>query len=88
MEGQITEDETGLSNTLTRLAWNTIKPSLAIVINGDIARRVPIYDAEDRSNCSNYQPISILPVVRKLFEAVLHRKIWKLLITVNFSSEN
>ena len=32
------------------------------------ARVIPIYKSEDRRKCDNYRPISILPIVSKVFE--------------------
>ena len=32
------------------------------------ARVIPIYKSEDRRKCENYRPISILPIVSKVFE--------------------
>jgi hypothetical protein len=29
---------------------------------------VPIYKSEDRKKCENYRPISILPIISKMFE--------------------
>ncbi len=36
-----------------------------------IARVTPIYKKDDETNFSNYQPISLLPAISKLFEKVI-----------------
>ena len=39
-----------------------------------IAKIVPIYKKEDPSDPSNYRPISILPILSKVFEKVIYQR--------------
>ena len=39
----------------------------------------PIYKSEDRSKCENYRPISILPVVSKIFEKEIFQQLYSYL---------
>ncbi len=41
-----------------------------------IARVTPIYKKDDETNFSNYQPISLLPAISKLFEKVIFSQIY------------
>ena len=40
-----------------------------------IARVIPLYKAESRSDISNYRPISLLPVFSKIFEKLIHSRL-------------
>ena len=40
-----------------------------------IARVVPIFKKGDKSNPGNYRPISILPVISKLFEKLINKRL-------------
>jgi hypothetical protein len=62
-----------------RLSADIIAPSLTCIFNLSLdtgiyvddwkrARVIPIYKSEDRRKCENYRPISILPIVSKIFE--------------------
>ena len=35
-----------------------------------LAKIIPIYKSEDRKKCENYRPISVLPVISKVFESL------------------
>ena len=35
----------------------------------------PIHKGESKSNCSNYRPISILPIFSKIFEKLMHGRL-------------
>ena len=62
-----------------RLSADIIAPSLTYIFNLSLdtgiyvdewkrAQVIPIYKSEDRRKCENYRPISILPIVSKVFE--------------------
>ena len=36
---------------------------------------MPIYKSEDKTKCENYRPISVLPVVSKVFEKEIFRQL-------------
>ena len=40
------------------------------------ARVTPIFKSGDRRQCENYRPISILPVVSKVFEREVFRQLY------------
>lgn len=76
---------------ILKLSCNIIAPSLTYIFNQSIttgvfvddwkrARVVPIYKSEDRRKCENYRPISILPVVSKLFEKEIFGQFYQYLI--------
>ena len=43
------------------------------------ARVVPLYKKDDRNQEGNYRPVSILPVVSKIFERVVHEQLYNYL---------
>ena len=44
------------------------------------ARVIPVYKTEDRTKCENYRPISILPIISKLFEKEVFGQLYQYLI--------
>jgi hypothetical protein len=54
--------------------------STGIYINDwKLARVSPIYKSADRKKCENYRPISILPIISKVFEREVFTQIYKYL---------
>ena len=71
-----------ISSYFLKLALPFIENSLAFVFNTSIetsifpdswkiARVTPIYKNGDRAEKSNYRPISVLPVISRLFEKLV-----------------
>ena len=44
-----------------------------------IAKVIPIYKAKDHREFTNYRPISLLPVISKLLEKVIHKRVYTFL---------
>lgn len=40
-----------------------------------IAKVTPLYKSGNKSDCSNYRPISVLPVIAKIFEKILYKRL-------------
>ena len=40
------------------------------------ARIIPVYISEDRRTCESYRPMSILPIVSKIFEREVFRQLY------------
>lgn len=51
-----------------------------------IACVIPIFKSGNKKSVSNYRPISLLPLIGKLFEKLLHRRIYHFLNDKNFFS--
>jgi exonuclease III len=49
-----------------------------------IAKVIPLFKSGDRTSPNNYRPISILPVISKIFEKVMHTRLTKFLNDQNF----
>jgi hypothetical protein len=73
---------TGMDNIpakILKMSADIIAPSLTAIFNLSLnsctyvnawkmARITPIFKSENRQKCENYRPISILPIISKIFE--------------------
>ena len=41
-----------------------------------LAKVVPVYKSGDSDSCNNYRPISVLPVFSKVFERIVHKRLY------------
>ena len=73
------------SNTLKLIA-NKVSPSLTLIINQSLstgifpdslktAKVIPSHKKDEKTIMSNYRPISILPVLSKIIESVMHSQL-------------
>ena len=44
-----------------------------------LAKIIPIYKAKDKKDISNYRPISLLPIISKILEKVVHKNLYTFL---------
>ena len=69
---------------ILKLASGIIAPSLTFIFNLSLATGIyvddwkrarvrPIYKSEDKRKCENYRPISVLPIISKVFEGEVFR---------------
>ncbi len=76
---------------MLKLSCDITAPSLTYIFNLSIstgvyvddwkrARIIPVYKTEDRTKCENYRPISILPIISKLFEKEVFGQLYQYLI--------
>ena len=73
----------GISLEVLKLISNEISSSITLIINQTltteifpdklkIAKVVPIFKKDSKKEFQNYRPISVLPVISKIFESVIH----------------
>ena len=73
----------GVSSKLVKDLKYDLSYPLSIIINYSLAmglvrnmakldKIIPIYKAKDKKKISNYRPISLLPVISKILEKVVH----------------
>jgi uncharacterized protein (UPF0371 family) len=79
------------SSLLKYIKYNIASP-LSILINKslqtgtlpnllNLAKVVPIHKAKTKELLSNYRPISLLPIVSKLFEKIVHKRLYNFLLS-------
>ena len=73
----------GISSELLKLINNDISACITLIINQSIksgifpdrlkiAKVTPIYKKDDKKFIKSYRPISVLPVISKVFETVIY----------------
>ena len=88
----------GLNSRLLKEAADYICTPLAYIVNlslqtgvfpeeWKIARVTPIFKAGARDDLGNYRPVSILPVVSKLLEKVVHDQLYRALSSAGILSQ-
>ena len=92
----------GLDNISARLlkcGALEITPSITKILNMSIrsgkfpgiwkcAKVAALFKSGDRTNATNYRPISILPTLSKIIERVVHSQLYEYLISNNLLSNN
>ena len=84
----------GISNILLKGLSGVLKNPLAIVFNKSllegtfpnnmkISEVSPVYKAKDKRFLTNYRPISLLPVMSKVLEKVVYKRLYGFLINNN-----
>lgn len=53
-----------------------------------VARVMPIFKSGEKSSVANYRPISVLPVVSKIFEKLMSKRLNGFLTRFNIQKEN
>ena len=83
-----------ISSELLRLITNDISKCITVIINQSltsgifpnslkIAKVTPIFKKENNKLITNYRPISVLPVISKIFETVIHEQLSEYFISNN-----
>ncbi|RVE41742.1 hypothetical protein evm_013606 [Chilo suppressalis] len=81
-----TEDLWGISTYIIKPIITVIAPQLAIIFNKCIdegvfpdlmkcAKVIPLFKAGDKSDPSNFRPISVLPALSKVFEKIIYNQL-------------
>ena len=76
----------GISSELLKLITNDISKCITVIINQSltsgifpnslkIAKVTPIFKKENSKLITNYRPISVLPVISKIFKSVIHEQL-------------
>ena len=87
----------GLSAEHLKLINKDISKCLTLIINQSlnsgifpdklkIAKVTPIFKKGDKQIITNYRPISVLPVISKSFETVIHEQLSEYFVTNNLFS--
>ena len=81
-----TKGHEGISSDLLKLMGNTISKSITLIINQSlktgifpdklkIAKVIPIFKKDSKKLIKDYRPISVLPVIFKIFEMAIHEQL-------------
>ena len=81
-----TKGHDGISSDLLKLIGNAISKSITLIINQSlttgifpdrlkIAKVIPIFKKDSKKLIKNYRPISVLPVISKIFEMAIHEQL-------------
>ena len=81
----------GISNVLLKGLSNVLKGPLSVVFNKSLsegifpsnmktAEIVPLYKSKERYLFSNFRPISLLPVISKVLEKLVHKRVYRFLL--------
>jgi retron-type reverse transcriptase len=81
------EDIFGICPKFVKLAGPYISNTLSYIFNKSIENGIfpsilkttkvfPIHKAESKMTVSNYRPISILPIISKILEKLMHKRLW------------
>ncbi len=88
-----------ISSKLIKLITTSIAIPLSKIINKSIetgtvptswklAKVIPIYKSKEKSNMSNYRPISLLPSLSKILEKIVHHRLYSFCKTQNILYPN
>ena len=88
-----------ISSAILKFIANEISDCITLIINQSIstgsflenlklAKVVPIFRKDDKSQIKNYRPISVLLVISKIFENVMHTQLIKYFLTTICSLVN
>ena len=88
-----------ISAKLLRLCPDLIAESLCIIFNSSIntgifpdewkcSKVIPLSKQGERSDLTNYRPISVIPVVAKVFERIIYNQVYAFLVDTNVLSNN
>ena len=78
--GLIKDSAELISAPLTHLI-NTSLMTSTFPVEWKAAKIIPTYKSGARSNCDNYRPVSVLPVISKVIEKIVHQQVMKYLDT-------
>ena len=53
-----------------------------------VAKVIPLYKKDSKEECSNYRPISLLMHINKVFEKLIHRRLYRFLQKNNVLNQN
>ncbi len=89
----------GISPGLLRVCSREITPNLTKIFNLSltlgqfpdklkIAKIIPIYKGDSKLEPGNYRPISLLPIIGKVFEKIVHGRVYSFITDMNILAPN
>ncbi len=75
----------GLSIKLLKMTKEVFIEPLLIIINqtlstGIFPEKLKVYQKDDQTQFTNYRPISLLPVISKIFERIIYNQVYNVFI--------
>ena len=89
----------GITPKLLKIGSDELTPNLTVLFNASfnlgqfpdklkLAKVMPIHKGESKTNASNYRPISLLPILGKIFEKIMFTRIYKFIMKNQLLIEN
>ena len=89
----------GITSQILKAAGPTLYPVMLHLVNSSINQKLfpvwwkigcvtPLYKEGDRSDPSNYRPISVLPCVGKIMERVIHTQLYEYCMSRHILSQS
>ena len=83
-----------ISPKLLQLGANELSKNLTLIFNKSLflgkfpeklklVKVIPIYKAESRQEPGNYRPISLLPIIGKIFEKIVYNRVYNFITEKN-----
>ena len=94
LKGKHSTGYDGISTSLLKSIINEIKDPITVIINQclhsgifpdmlKVAKITPIHKKNDAQILDNYRPISLLPLISKIFEKIIHSQIYSYFVNNN-----
>ena len=65
-----------IPSKLLKMAANIVAPSLTSIFSKSMAKVTPLFKKGIKSDPNNYRPISVIPIISKVFERIVYNQLF------------